>query len=196
MRGDLAAALAELKAQYDTGADPQAVIAALAEFTHLVTRLKITPEAGRDPALSEAERSRGADFAARLSLRVLARTWQILARGHAEMREANRPLAAAEMLLVRLAHAADLPTPDEALKMLRDGSGSIAAGQAQRPSGEGGSGSVSARMAEEPAFPVPPEGPRLMQAQALVVGTLGTASLELDHGPDAFQIQVEWKTKQ
>jgi DNA polymerase-3 subunit gamma/tau len=121
MKGDLAAALSELRSQYDAGADPGAVLSELAEFSHLVTRLKIVPDAASDSALTQAERVRGAEFAARLSVRVLSRTWQMLLRGIGEVKEAGRPLPAAEMVLVRLAHAADLPTPDEALKSLQAG---------------------------------------------------------------------------
>ncbi len=131
MRGDLAAALAELRAQYDAGADPGTILSELAAFTHLVTRLKIVPEAAQDTAVTQAERVRGSDFAGRLSIRVLSRAWQMLLKGIAEVKDAGRPLPAAEMALVRLAHAADLPTPDEALRLLQNG----AAAPAGRPSG-------------------------------------------------------------
>jgi len=120
MRGDIATALAELTAQYDAGADPYVVLNDLASFTHLVTRLKLVPDAAGDAALTEAERRRGAELAAGLSLRALSRNWQILIKGLPEVQQAARPIAAAEMLLVRLAYAADLPTPDEALRALRD----------------------------------------------------------------------------
>ena len=121
MRGDVAAALPRLKQLYDVGADPAVVLEDLAAFTHLVTRLKLAPSALADEALSEEERTRGKVFADKLPLRVLARAWQMLLKGIEETREASRPLAAADMVLVRLAHAADLPTPDEALKVLKDG---------------------------------------------------------------------------
>jgi DNA polymerase III subunit gamma/tau len=91
-------------------------LADLATFTHLVTRLKLVPDAAKDPALTEAERSRGAAFAQELSVRALSRAWQILLKGIPEVQTATRPFAAAEMVLVRLAYAADLPTPDEALR--------------------------------------------------------------------------------
>src|SRR5437868_4692054 len=120
MRGDIAAALSELRAQYDTGADPAVVLGDLAEFTHFVTRVKIVPAVGDDPALIEVERARGRGFAEKLSMRVLARTWQMLLKGIAEVGEAGRPLAAAEMVLVRIAHAADLPTPEEVIRSLDD----------------------------------------------------------------------------
>jgi DNA polymerase-3 subunit gamma/tau len=134
MRGDIAAALAELRSQYETGADPAVVLSDLAEFTHFVTRVKIVPSVGDDPAFIETERSRGRVLAERLSMRVLSRTWQMLLKGIAEVNAAGRPLAAAEMILIRIAYAADLPTPDEVIRSLngkdtqqRQQSGSVAA---------------------------------------------------------------------
>ncbi|CAH2402543.1 DNA polymerase III subunit gamma/tau [Mesorhizobium escarrei] len=121
MKGDVAAALAEFRNQYDTGADPAAVLTDLAEFNHLVTRLRFVPTALDDASLSEDERRRGADFAKALSVRVLSRTWQMLLKGIPEVQSSNRPVSAAEMVLIRLAHAADLPTLDEALKSLESG---------------------------------------------------------------------------
>ena len=118
MRGDIAGALAELRAQYENGADPVVVLTDLAEFTHFVTRVKIVPTVADDPALIEAERTRGRAFAERLSMRVLSRTWQMLLKGIAEVADAGRPLAAAEMVLVRIAYAADLPTPDDVIRSL------------------------------------------------------------------------------
>jgi DNA polymerase III subunit gamma/tau len=118
MRADIARALAELRDQYDTGADPAMVLGDLAEFTHFVTRVKIVPAVADDVSLTEPERSRGRAFATKLSMRVLARTWQMLLKGIAEVGNAGRPLAAAEMVLVRIAYAAELPTPDEVIRVL------------------------------------------------------------------------------
>jgi len=134
MRGDIAAALGELRAQYDIGADPAVVLSDLAEFTHFVTRVKVIPTVADDVSLSEAERTRGRDFATKLSHRVLSRTWQMLVKGIAEVQASSRPVAAAEMVLVRIAYAADLPTPDEVVRALGDGGGDAPA----RPSGNGG----------------------------------------------------------
>lgn len=157
MKGDIAGALTELRAQYDAGADPAVVLSDLAEFSHLVTRLKLVPEAAKDNSLSQAERVRGADFAQRLSIRVLARAWQMLLKAIAEVRQADRPVMAAEMALVRLAHAADLPTPDEALKLLRDGGGSIGGNgaPAPRPPSGGGATALAARPVLASANPLP-----------------------------------------
>jgi len=98
------------------------VLTDLAEFTHLVTRVKIVPAVADDAALIEVERVRGRTLAEKLSMRVLSRTWQMLLKGIAEVGDAGRPLAAAEMVLVRIAYAADLPTPDEVIRTL-DGKG-------------------------------------------------------------------------
>jgi DNA polymerase-3 subunit gamma/tau len=132
MRGDVAAALARLKALYDVGADPAVVLEDLAAFTHIVTRLKLAASAEDDEALTEEEKTRGKAFAGKLSLRVLARAWQMLLKGIDEAKAAARPLAAADMVIVRIAHAADLPTPDEALKAIGD------SGAASSPRGQGG----------------------------------------------------------
>jgi DNA polymerase III subunit gamma/tau len=139
MRGDIAASLNELSSQYDSGADPVSVITDLADYVHTVTRFKLAPNTNNDPSLTENEKKRGATFAESLSIRILTRAWQILTKGLAEVQTAPRPIVAAEMLLVRLAYAADLPTPDEALKMLRDGSGAVSGG-ATAPTNRGGNG--------------------------------------------------------
>ena len=170
MKGDIAGALTELRAQYDAGADPAVVLSDLAEFSHLVTRLKLVPEAAKDNSLSQAERVRGADFAQRLSIRVLARAWQMLLKAIGEVRQADRPVMAAEMALVRLAHAADLPTPDEALRMLRDGSGAVGGNgsAAPRPPSGGGATALAARPVLASANPMPAAAPAAqLRASAL-----------------------------
>ena len=134
MRADIAAALKELRDQYDSGADPAMVLGDLAEFTHFVTRVKIVPALADDVSLTEAERTRGRAFATKLSMRVLARTWQMLLKGIAEVEAAGRPVDAADMVLVRIAYAADLPTPDEVIRSLgdtRSGNGAAVAAPAE-----------------------------------------------------------------
>jgi DNA polymerase-3 subunit gamma/tau len=135
MRGDAGAAMKELRAQYDIGADPAVALSDLAEFTHFVTRVKVVPAVADDVSFAESERVRGRAFAEKLSMRVLARAWQMLLKGITEVEESGRPLAAAEMVLVRLAYAAELPTPDEVIRAL-DSNG---ASSAPRPSGNSGS---------------------------------------------------------
>jgi DNA polymerase-3 subunit gamma/tau len=120
MKGDIAAALEEFRAQYDAGADPAVILTDLAEFTHLLTRFKVVPTAADDRSLVEAERVRGREMAGVLSIRTLARAWQMLSKGIFEVQSSGKPAQAAEMALVRLAYAADLPTPEEALRSLGD----------------------------------------------------------------------------
>src|SRR5471030_322657 len=139
MKGDIAAALKELREQYDIGADPAVILSDLAEFTHFVTRVKVVPSVADDVSLSEAERVRGRAFATQLSMRVLSRTWQMLLKGVTEVQASGRPVAAAEMVLVRIAYAADLPTPDELVRSLGEGSGSASS----RASSNGGAASSS-----------------------------------------------------
>src|SRR5438445_9622588 len=122
-RGDIAGAFKEFREQYDTGADPIVVLSALAEFVNFVTRIKIVPATAENVAFGETERLRGRDFAAKLSMRVLSRMWQMLLKGIAEVQAATRPAAAAEMVLVRIAYVADMPTPDEAIRMLEPNGG-------------------------------------------------------------------------
>jgi DNA polymerase III subunit gamma/tau len=123
-RGDIASAFQEFREQYDTGADPIVVLSDLAEFVNFVTRVKIVPATADNVAFGETERLRARDFAARLSMRVLSRMWQMLLKGITEVQGATRPAAAAEMVLVRIAYVADLPTPDEAIRMLDQNGGS------------------------------------------------------------------------
>jgi DNA polymerase III subunit gamma/tau len=118
MKGDVAGALGQLREQYDLGADPEVVLRDLLELTHLLTRLQVAPEAGADPSLSEVERQRAEALAKGLSMPVLARTWQMLLKGLAEVRGAPSSLAATEMILIRIAYSTDLPTPLDAVRQV------------------------------------------------------------------------------
>jgi len=131
-RGDIASAFGEFREQYDTGADPIVVLSDLAEFVNFVTRVKIVPATAENVAYSETERVRARDFASKLSMRVLSRMWQMLLKGIAEVQAATRPAAAAEMVLVRIAYVADMPTPDEAIRMIEQNGGAspVAGGNA------------------------------------------------------------------
>jgi DNA polymerase-3 subunit gamma/tau len=118
MSGEIARALAILEDQYNAGADPAQVLLELAEFIHLATRLKIAPDAAQSPALTPEELRRGRAAAEGLSIPALTRAWQIIMKGVDELRVSQRPLASADMVLVRLAYASEAPTPDEALRQL------------------------------------------------------------------------------
>lgn len=116
VRGQVSEALSEFDAQYAMGADPAVVLADLAELTHWLTRLKFVPAAQEDIAFSAELRDRGSAAAQTLSTRILSRLWQGLLAGHDEVNRAMNAKAAAEMTLIRLAHLADAPTPDELIK--------------------------------------------------------------------------------
>jgi DNA polymerase-3 subunit gamma/tau len=163
MKGDIAAALTSLGEQYRAGADPSAVLQALLDFTHWVLRVKLVPEAGNDLAIAPVERDKGKEFAAKLSVPALNRAWSLLLKSLGEVRIAPNALAAAEMALIRLAYASDLPSPADLVKEVQS---------APRPSGPGpsapmggGGGAASAMrapaMPRPEAAPVPSNAPRL-----------------------------------
>jgi DNA polymerase-3 subunit gamma/tau len=142
MSGEIARALVEFESQFNEGAEPLAILTDLGEFVHVVTRLKLVPEAARDPALSETERQRGLAFSKQVPIRALTMAWQIILKGLGEVQAAARPRMAAEMVLVRLAYAADLPSPGDMIRDLRNGT--IGAGPAPAH--------------PAPAAPAPPSG--------------------------------------
>ena len=116
MKGDISSALAALKDQHNNGADPVQILTELAEFVHFVTRLKLVASAAKDSSIPQEERQRGFAFAQVLSIPVLTRAWQLLVKGLSELKDSPRPLASADMVLVRLCFAADLPSPEDALR--------------------------------------------------------------------------------
>ena len=122
MRGDASAALAELGAQYSDGADPMAIMRDLAEITHWISVVKITPDAADDPTVSPDERARGATLSEQLAMRVLTRMWQMLLKALDEVAQAPNSMMAAEMAIIRLTHVADLPSPEELVKKLQNSS--------------------------------------------------------------------------
>lgn len=119
MRGAAPEALSELAAQYADGADPMAILRDLAEITHWISIIKITPEAAQDPTTPPEERSRGLDMAGKLPMRVLSRMWQMLLKAIEEVALAPNAMMAAEMAVIRLTHVADLPDPETLVKRLQ-----------------------------------------------------------------------------
>ena len=159
MKGEVAAALEIVRALHQAGADSADILIELAEFCHFVTRAKIAPAATADPAVSETERERAQEFAGKLTIGVLTRAWQILLKGVEDVRDSPRPLASAEMALIRLAYASDLPTPEEAIRKLTQASDGPRHAP-PLPSGGGGPRASMRLAATEPAptasAPAPP----------------------------------------
>jgi DNA polymerase-3 subunit gamma/tau len=160
VKGDAAAALAEFAAQYEAGASPSVVLTDLADFTHLVTRMKYVPDAAGDQSLSEIERTRGVEFANSIAVTALSRMWQMLLKGIPETEASSRPAGAAEMVIIRLAHAANLPSPEEAARRLAElssGEGGGNGGRAPQSGGYSGQPSAQASVAavaRQPDAPV------------------------------------------
>ncbi|MCK0169155.1 DNA polymerase III subunit gamma/tau [Jannaschia sp. S6380] len=165
MKGEAAAALEELGSQYSDGADPMAVLRDLAELTHWVSVIQITPDAAEDPTVGPDERARGQAFAAGLPMRSLTRMWQMLLKALEEVGNAPNAMMAAEMAIIRLTHVADLPSPDELLRKLRDNPAPTGAAPAPRPAPQGGGGGGPvARGSAQPAI-APDAHPALARFQ-------------------------------
>jgi DNA polymerase-3 subunit gamma/tau len=133
MKGEAKAALEELRDQHRSGADPEATLRDLAETTHWLSTLKISPDLVNDPALGAETAARGAEMAATLGMRVLARTWQMLLKAMEELSRAPSAIMAAEMTIIRLCAVADLPTPEELVKKLSEEGASGAGSPAPKP---------------------------------------------------------------
>jgi DNA polymerase III subunit gamma/tau len=118
LAGKTSSVLERFAALHQAGAEPVQVLADLADAVHITTRTKVAGEAGAGEALSIEEKKRSAALAGSLSLNLLTRCWQMLLKGIEEAARAPSPLAAAEMVLIRLCHTADLPTPDELIRTL------------------------------------------------------------------------------
>ena len=181
MRGDAAAALTEISGQYADGADPVAVLRDLAEITHWISVIKITPGAADDPTTPPDERLRGLDMAARLPMRALSRMWQMLLKSLEEVALAPNAMMAAEMAVIRLTHVADLPDPESLIRKLQSGPVPAPAGAATGPAagtGVSGSGTTAGGKSVEPPRmaaaaplrgPVMQGGPVLQGGQALAL---------------------------
>lgn len=138
LKGDAAGALTELAEQYADGADPMAVLRDLAEITHWVSVIKITPEAAEDPTVPPEERTRGQAMAAAIPMRVLSRLWQMLLKAIEEVSAAPNAMMAAEMALIRMTHVADLPDPETLMRKIQSGPGAGAPAPAGRGPAPGG----------------------------------------------------------
>ena len=164
MRGAIKDALDCFSELHDAGAEPQALLQDLLELCHWLTRLKLVPAAADDPAVPEAERTRGRTMAEALAVPALTQTWQMLLKGLEEANQAARPALAAEMTLVRIAYAADLPSPADALR-------AIAAG------GGGGGAPTKARAPSAPSAPSVPPAPGPAEApRGAVAGAAAEAA--------------------
>ena len=119
MSGDIAGALDRFETMYRDGADPVIVLQDLLDVTYWLTRVKVAPIIAEASGVPEAERTRGAAMAASLPMPVLTRNWQMLLKGLGETQHASVPMQAAEMTLIRIAYAADVPPPADLVRKLQ-----------------------------------------------------------------------------
>ena len=172
MKGEAAEALAELSSQYAQGADPMAVLRDLAEVTHWISVVKISPEAVDDPTISPDERNRGRIMAG-LPMRALTRMWQMLLKALEEVAAAPNSMMAAEMAIIRLTHVAELPSPGDLVKRLKDATPSAGAAASAR----GGQGALA--------------GPKASAAPSLEAYASFKDVLDLIRQRRDMQLQVE-----
>lgn len=128
LEGDAPGALASLRGQYDLGVDPQAVLRTLLETVHAVTLAKLGTDANSGQSAEELKSLER--WAAGLSFPALHRLWQLVLRGHDEVARAVLPIEAAEMALLRVIHASQLPDPGELARQIASGSVTISGGGA------------------------------------------------------------------
>ena len=145
MKGDTADALTRFRQLYGFGADPVVVIGDLLEHTHAAAVARTLGPAAL--GLPSDQAGRLAAVGAEASAGILSRMWQMLLRANDEIRRAPDPMAAAEMALIRVTYAAELPGPEEALKRLQSGEGVTAGGPGAPSGGGGGAGGSRASMA-------------------------------------------------
>jgi DNA polymerase-3 subunit gamma/tau len=164
LHGRAADALAVTDKAHVLGADLGVMIGDLLELTHTLSRLKTVPELRNSPELPEMERTRGAALADKIGIPVLGRAWQMLLKGTSEVEAAPDRRAAAEMVLIRLCHVADLPPPAELVRRLQGQGGAPAVPGAAAPSpggGGGGARAVSGGGASLAIAEAPSSAPRL-----------------------------------
>jgi len=189
MSGKIAGALDQFQAMYRDGADPVIILEDLLELTHWLTRVKIAPALAEEPGVPEEERVKGAQMSQALTMPILTRSWQMLLKGLGEVQAAPTPLSAAEMVLVRLTHAADMPPPAELLKVIKDGTGT-APSTAPAAAPPVAAPTTSAAMDPGPTVPTreqsPAAPPTMMATPRAETGPGGTAMAAQMPAPDAY----------
>jgi DNA polymerase-3 subunit gamma/tau len=195
MGGEISAALGELTELYDRGADPLAVMQDLLETTHFLTRVKVAPGAEGFFDGGSAEAKRAAELASTLAVPALTRAWQMLLKGLLEVRDATRPIQAAEMALIRLAYAADLPPTEKLVRdVMENGAPSRPQGSS-RPSATGSHAAPAlsnAPVRGERETTMLAAAPRLETDAGPVLRTLeDLAALAQDRGASVLKVHIE-----
>ncbi len=201
LSGKIAEALNELKELYDRGADPLAVIQDLLETTHFLTRVKVAPGAEGFFEGGSAEATRASQMAEKLTVPSLTRAWQMLLKSLIEVRDAGNPIAAAEMALIRLTHAADLPPTEKLVRGLLDNDtqpqprSTAPSGGGPRMQGGGGP-AIAPRPAENIAPRAAPRSAPTVELNSLedivaLAGARGAAVLKVNLENDVHLVSLE-----
>lgn len=119
--GKAAEAVQDVRELYQRGGDPVQLLSDLLSLTHFITRISLAEALAQDVHYSDIEQQRAKSLATKLDMAALTRAWQMLLKGLQEVKIAPQPLAAAEMILIRLAYASTLPSPDELIRKLEKG---------------------------------------------------------------------------
>ncbi|NQZ14266.1 MAG: DNA polymerase III subunit gamma/tau [Alphaproteobacteria bacterium] len=121
LKGESQESLDVMDGLYRDGADPVVVLQDMLDFTHALTKLKALPQLTETQlAVTKDERERLSSMSGSLSMPTLGRTWQLLLKGLGEVKSAPHPQKAAEMIVLRLLYASNLPDPTELVKKIKD----------------------------------------------------------------------------
>ena len=120
--GDTKETIIKLQEQYKNGANPTTLLQDLINITHLLAKTKLVPNFVNDPSLSEAEKELCQRLGAKVSIAVLSKMWQMMIKGLGELQVAPVQIDALEMILIRIAYSASLPTPYELLNDVKKNS--------------------------------------------------------------------------
>ncbi|HEY8245717.1 MAG TPA: DNA polymerase III subunit gamma/tau [Hyphomicrobium sp.] len=169
LRGDAKTALASLDDLHRDGAEPVQLLGDLAEAVHAAARVKAVGDDAGSEGLSAEEKRRASAIAGKLSTPLLSRAWQMLLKGGEETGKAANPRAAAEMVLIRIAYTADLPAPDEVIRLL-GGEGALSRSGKPTPADNGGA-------RDAPLNRISPAPPSASAAPPLTADTAAAAVL-------------------
>lgn len=149
-KGEAKTAIAALREHYEHGNDPHQLFQDMLSLLHYLTRIKVDASLVNNPSYSDMEQQSASQLAGQLSMANLTRAWQMTLKGIEEIKLAPHPLSAAEMILIRLCHAASLPSPDQLVKQLQ--SGAAVTADAPTPSRVSASATSAAALSTQPAM--------------------------------------------
>jgi DNA polymerase-3 subunit gamma/tau len=176
--GRMEEALTHVRRLHTQGADPAMLLGDLIDITHYLTRICVAPALAANVHFAPAEQALAAGMASSLTVPALTRAWQILLKGHEEMRHAAQALATLEMILVRLGYASSLPTPAEIARALENGATSLPAPSPARSGGGGSVHSMTSAVGSGSTMPVTHAPTTIMSAAAPKIESQPLAAVE------------------